>query len=451
MLSVSESQIKSAGLQPGDTLLVAVSGGIDSVVLLHLLSACADRFDLHLQVAHLDHQLRPESADDAEFVRQLCAQLNIPFVLEAKDVAAYAEAEKLSLEMAGRQLRRDFFAQVAEDVGARLVALAHHRDDQVETFLLRLLRGSGVAGLSAMQTLDGFWWRPLLDCSREDILLYAKQQQLEWVEDASNADPQFLRNRVRHQVLGQLREINPQIDERVQELCRQLQVDELYWRQQSEERLQQVLLDSADGIRLDRQQLVVLPEALLVRVLRQAFKLLRGDLQRLEAVHLHAAIDLLNGSRSQSQLDLPGCWVGRRYEVLWLRLAAPERIHYELELPIPGEIDLPDGRLLRASRIAEAGDETAGCVEFDLRQISEPLWVRNWQAGDKFCPAGMDGSKKLKRFFSDEKVELEERHRVPLLVSGEKLLWIVGMRRSALAAVTEKSTEILRVEVVNVS
>lgn len=442
-----EQQLSAAGFAPGETILVAVSGGVDSVVLLHLLYELAGRFGLQLRAAHLDHQIRPESSADADFVRKLCAEWDIPCFVEACDVPALASENKISLEMSGRQARREFLQRQAKRCGARLIALAHHRDDQVETFLLRLLRGSGVAGLAAMQLFRGRWWRPLLDCSRGEILDYAQRRQLQWVDDASNNDPVFVRNRLRHRLVPQLRDINPQFDEHLAELCRQLQADEVYWQQQIEAVLPGLILDSRDGLRLARQALLDLPEALRVRVLRKAICLVRGDLQRLESVHLHAVADLLSGCRSQAQLDLPGCWVARRYETLWLRkLAAKPLPNYDLSLPVPGELQLPCGRRLKAQLPAESMGESAQVVEFDCAGLDFPLRIRNWCAGDRFLPQGLVGSKRLKRLFGDRKVELEERSRVPLVVSGETILWVVGMRRSRHAPVVDNSSKILRLE-----
>ncbi len=444
-----EHQITAAELRAGDKLLVAVSGGVDSVVLLNLLHTCAGPLKLRLHVAHLDHQIRTDSSADADFVRHLCDELGVPCLIAVCDVPALAAVERLSLEMAGRQARREFLQREASRVGARLIVLAHHRDDQVETFMLRLLRGSGVTGLSAMQPLHGRWWRPLLECSREQILDYAQEQQLEWVEDLSNSDPAYLRNRLRHQLLPQMREINPRYDGRLSELCRQLQADEIYWQQQVAVVLPRLIVAETDGLRLDRSLLLELPEALRGRVLREALRRIRGDLQRLEAVHLRAVDDLLSSERSQTQLNLPACWVARRYETLWLRRESAVGLpSYDLEVPIPGDLQLPCGRTLRVKLEDEPQGEALTVAEFALDEIATPLRVRNWQPGDRFAPQGMEGHKLLKRLFGDVKVELEERQRTPLLVSGETILWVAGMRRSCHAPAVANTSKILRFELV---
>ena len=428
-------------------LLVAVSGGVDSVVLLHALRSLAESLNLSLQVAHLDHQIRPESAADASFVAALCAQWDIPCHLESCDVPLSAEQNKLSLEMAGRQARREFLQRLAEKIDMNLVVLAHHRDDQVETFMLRLLRGSGQSGLVAMRVHQGILWRPLLACSRRQILDYARQYKLSWVEDKSNNDPAFLRNRLRAQVIPQLFEINPRFDARIAALSGQFQREEDYWQEQIGENFAGLVVSRGDGLRLDRTALLSLHPALRFRLFREALRQIRGDLQKIESTHLQAIENLLTGRRSQAQLDLPGCWVARRYEILWLRAVAPELPEpFDLPLATPGELELPDGRVLCASLRDEQEGESLNVVEFAFADLPQPLQLRSWRAGDRFEPQGMSGHKRLKRFFSDHRVELEERLKVPLLVSEKTILWVVGRRRSRHAVAGHDSGKILRLE-----
>ena len=428
-------------------LLVAVSGGVDSVVLLHALQSVSVQLELTLEVAHLDHQIRPESTSDADFVRNLCREWGITCHIDICDVPALAEQDKISLEMAGRNTRREFLQRIAEQVNAQQIVFAHHRDDQVETFMLRLLRGSGQSGLTAMRVLQGFWWRPLLNCSREQILAYARQHQLNWVEDKSNSDPAFLRNRLRTQIIPQLLDINPQFTARIVVLTQQFQLEENYWQEQVEQQFEDLVVSRNDGLRLDRAALLKIHPALRIRILREALRQIRGDLQRIEAVHLQAVENLLTGQRSQAQLDLPGCWVARRYQTLWIRDVAPELPKpFDLLLPIPGELELPDGRILRTSIQSELEGESSHTTEYSLAGLELPLRIRSWKAGDRFEPLGMGGHKRLKQYFSDNRVESEARLQAPLLVNGEEILWIAGLRRSCHAVAGHDKGMSLRVE-----
>ncbi|PLX99771.1 MAG: tRNA lysidine(34) synthetase TilS [Desulfuromonas sp.] len=430
-------------------VLAAVSGGVDSVVLLHLLKQIAPEFGLHIEVAHLDHQLRPESRRDAEFVACLCADLEIPCHFRSFDVAGMALKEGVSLEMAGRAGRREFLLEIAEQIGADVIALGHHRDDQVETFLLRLLRGSGISGLACMRSYLPPWWRPLLDHGRSEILAYAKAAGLRWVEDASNADPVFLRNRLRGQILPQFHDINPLFSENLAALTRRIQLEEDFWQEQVGQLLDSLVVAGDDGLRLCREQLLRLHQAQRLRLYREALRRVRGDLGRIEAVHLEAIDELLLGDRSQAQVDLPEAWVARRYQALWFRearpLSNPSLTH---ELVLPGELTLPGGRLLRAEITSAACGESQSVVEFDLDQLQQPLLLRNYQPGDRFAPLGMIGHKKLKKYFSDNRIEFEVRRRALVLVGGEEILWVLGMRRSRLAPVTGKSRQVLRLSLV---
>jgi len=431
----------------GGTILVAVSGGVDSIVLLTALKSLAVECCLDLQVAHLDHQLRQASGDDARFVADVSRRLNLPFHLRSVDVAALAKQQKISVEMAGREARRSFLLEVADQVGALLIALAHHRDDQAETFLLRLVRGSGQGGLVCMRERKGLWWRPLLRVGRDQIMAYAKKNELAWVEDLSNAESIYTRNLIRLLVVPRLREVNPQASVRIAETARQLQTDEDFWKQHVDAQMEDVLISSVDGLRLCRSALLKAHAALRFRLYRRAIRMVRGDLGGIESVHLKAIDRLLTGERSQSQIDLPEIWVARRYETMWFRKDPPVLEPFcESVLQIPGELLLPDGQRLRATRSHIRGRETVTTVEFSLAQLTPPFVVRRWQAGDRFVPSGMEGHKKLKRFFSDNQVEMEGRASALVLTSQEGIQWIIGMRRSAYADVTTDCSEILRLE-----
>lgn len=428
-------------------LLIAVSGGVDSVVLLHALKGVSAELGITLEVAHLDHQIRPESSADADFVQKLCLQWDIPCHIESCDVPALAGAEKISLEMAGRQVRRAFLQQVAREINAEQIVLAHHRNDQVETFMLRLLRGSGQSGLASMRVQQGLWWRPLLGCNREQILAYARQHELSWVEDQSNSDPAFLRNRLRSQLLPQLVEINPQFYHRIAGLTEQFQLEDDYWQGEVEQHFADLVVSRHDGLRLSRTALLALHPALRMRILREALRQVRGDLQRIESIHLQAIENLLLGRRSQAQLDLPGGWVARRYQTLWFRGVAPVLPEpFDLSVSTSSEVGLPDGRVLRVSLQTEQEGESLNVTEYSFADLPQPLRVRSWRAGDRFEPSGMVGHKRLKNFFADSRVEVEKRTNTPLLVSGEKILWVAGMRRSRHAVAGHDRGIILRVE-----
>jgi len=431
------------------SVVVAVSGGVDSVVLLHLLHQVATDRNLTLHVVHLNHCIRPDADGDALFVEDLCHRLSIRCHNISCDIPELARRERISLEMAGRLERRRLLEEFAATTGAQLIALGHHHDDQVETLLQRLIRGTGVSGLSGMSVLDDIWWRPFLSSSRSQLLDYACRQSLVWREDESNQDRDFVRNRLRHQIVPLLKEVNPQFGARLVALSHQVAAEEDFWHDQISTHFPQILASAEDGLRLLRPQLLFFHPALRLRLLREALCRVRGHLHGIEAVHLHAVDDLLTGARSQAQLDLPGCWAARRYERLWLRNAAPELPpRYDVLLQVPGATLLPDGRKLVATVVSRAETETRQRIYVDSAAVGDFLSVRNWRPGDRFVPLGMTGRKRVKQLFSDLKIEKEERLRTPLIIAGVTLLWVAGLQRSSFGVVTPFSAKVVRIELV---
>ena len=425
--------VAHAGVQPGERLVVAVSGGADSVALLHLLAALAD-LSLQLVLVHLNHCLRgAESDGDERFVRELAAMLDLPLVVRRVDVQELSSSQRLSLEEAGREARYGFFREVAQSHGARLVALAHHLDDQAETVLLRLLRGAGGEGLGAMRPLsaDGTLVRPLLGASRREIEAYLRHQALAWRNDSSNADQSFLRNRLRHELLPLLKGYNPAIVERLSVTAETLAADETV--------LERVT-DAAFGcwgrveqgrVVLDRSGVSREEAGIRLRLYRRAIRLLQGDLRRIGYRHLQAIDHLVLGERANARLQLPaGVQVTGSYRTLRFSMvtAVDEWQDYDLLIDGLGSYPLPGSGLLT---IVPATPDAAGAgagVLLDGRAWPFPWQVRPYRPGDRFIPSGMTGRKKVKDFFIDRKIPLDERRRVPLLCCGHTILWLCGMR-----------------------
>jgi tRNA(Ile)-lysidine synthase len=419
-------------LAPGDRVLVAVSGGADSVALLHLLHALAPVFPFSLLAAHLDHGMRPESPRDAEFVRELCARLSVVLVEGRVDVPAQAASQRRGLEETAREARRRFLRQAADQQACQVVALGHHRDDQAETVLFRLLRGSALTGLAAMRPRSVPFIRPLLSFSRQQIRDFLARQQLPFIEDASNADVTFTRNRIRHQLLPLLRDFNPRIDEHFARFSARLALEEDYWEAEEWRLLAELGRVGEAEVRFERAGLLALHPAVRLRLLRRALLSVRGDLLGVSACHLEGIEKLLLAERPQAELHLPGAWAGRRYEQLWLRRAAPERPFPVLStIAGPGVYPLPGGGELLVSLGPATLGEDRRSVEFDAGRVPFPLTLRSPHAGDRLRPVGMAGSKKLKDLLIDSKVPREQRQRLLLVVAAEEILWVVGMRRCA--------------------
>jgi tRNA(Ile)-lysidine synthase len=418
-------------IEPQQRLLVACSGGGDSVALLHLLRALSERLEVVIHVAHLDHGIRPEGRRDAEFVARLCSEWGVPLASARLDIPALAKKRGLGLEETARLYRRTFLQETATRLGCAAIALGHHRADQAETVVHRLLRGTGSTGLAAMRLKQGPFIRPFLHFSQQVILAYLTEHGINYVEDASNSDLCYTRNRIRHQLLPHLEEFNPRIEEHLAHISNRLALEEDYWSQQEAQALDNCGEKQNGDLRLSVAALLALHPALRLRVLRRALGVVRGDVAGLSARHL-AGVEklLLSNHAPQGECHLPQAWVGRRYQWLWLRRTAPSTVAPAVVvIDGAGSYPLPGGVLQVQLRPQAVGEE-GNCIELAAAEIRFPLQVRFFSPGDRFRPAGMVGRRKLKDYFGDMKMERQERLRQPLLVMGEEILWVVGLRRA---------------------
>ncbi|QXE92370.1 tRNA lysidine(34) synthetase TilS [Geomonas subterranea] len=442
---------------PGETVVVAVSGGADSVALLDILTRLDDE-RLDLVVAHLNHCLRgAESDGDEKFVSDLATRYHLPFVAIRVDVASFAIAEGFSLEDAGRQARYAFFHEVARRRGATSIAVAHHLDDQAETVLIRLLRGAGGTGLSAMAASgDNLIKRPLLQISRAELEHYLKSRGLSWRTDSTNADTAILRNSIRHELIPTLRKYNPRISERLAATAEILAADE--------ELLAHLTGSAFDRLaRVDNDKVIFGIEALLkehrglrLRLYRHGLHELRGDLMRIALTHLDAIDRLARSSRPNASLKLPGALrVERCYDRLSFTCAAPP-VAQRWEHVVTGEGShlLPNGMTLTVRLVPPPQDPATGSQKLAYLSAEGapfPWLVRPFTPGDRFTPLGMTGSQKVKELFINEKLPLHERSRVPLVFSAGEIVWVAGVRLGERGRVTPATGAVLRVEILEIT
>lgn len=438
----------------GETVVVAVSGGADSVALLDILHSLHEE-RLQLVVAHLNHQLRGEESDgDEAFVASLAQRYGLPFVSQRSDVAALAKGSRLSLEDAGRRARYAFLSDTATRHGASSIALAHHLDDQAETVLMRLLRGAGGSGLSAMARVSGgMLKRPLLSVSREELEQYIKVRGLTWRTDSTNADTAYLRNSIRHDLIPLLRRYNPKVSQRLAATAETLSLDEELLEQLTATAWQRVASRNGSAVLLDLPALAAEPKGLRLRLYRRALSALRGDLQRIALNHLHAIDELVNDGRPNACIKLPGdCFVSRSYDSVRFS-PEPPAAGGEWELPIPqeGSYPLPDGRTLTVRLVSRPPSlqPSPSVAYLDPEQLPFPWLLRNFRPGDRFRPLGMGGSQKIKALFINEKVPLGDRRRIPVLLSSGRVVWVVGLRLAEEARLKAAASAVLRVEILD--
>jgi tRNA(Ile)-lysidine synthase len=440
---------KRCGVGVGDRLLVAVSGGADSVALLDILRVLEARGDVRLAaVVHFNHQLRGEEADADEcFCAELAARASLPFEAGRADVRGVARREHRSLEDTARRARYAFFEDVAERLEASAIAVGHTRDDQAETVLLRLLRGAGPRGLSGIRARSGRVVRPLLDISRAELRAYAEDRRLEWREDATNTDTAIPRNRVRHELLPVLARFSPAIVDILAREARIAAEDEDFLERAAIELATSVVLTDRQGVVVDAAALRGLPPAMASRVAREALRRAAGD-TFVGAEHIDALLDLANAD--SGAVSLPGVVATRTGERI--RLGAPAATpfsnSFRFPLSIPGEVHSPAGNwTVSASWGHEERPATssAAAVPIEAGRLRLPLAVRSRQPGDRFQPPGMHGqSKKLQDFLVDRKVARTERDALPLVVDADdRIVWVAGLAVAEDFRVTGPSTGVI--------
>ena len=454
----------------GDAILAGVSGGPDSVALLHILSCLSEVIPFRLGVAHFNHGLRKTASDDEQFVATLAEQFGLPFFRGQGEVKTYARKKRLSVEEAARWRRYTFLYGVSEKGGFNRIALGHHSDDNAELVLMFLLRGSGPLGISGIPPVRGRCViRPLIDLDRHEILNYLRCRELSFVTDPSNTDMRHFRNRIRHQLMPQLNaSFNPETPQTLNRLSKIIR-DEDQWMEAFLEPMLKasIISKTRDCMALDAKYLRSQHVAVQRRLLRKAVSGVKGDLRRIGFQHVEAAIRLLGRASGEGTLHLPHqislkCEGGRvviTRERIPLRRLGKEPggdtfPGFEYTVPRNGSVAITEiGACLKLSEIdvSMVPAEYKGHVNtayFDGRCVGFPMIVRNYRSGDRFRPLGMMGSKKVKDFFIDNRIDKKMRPRVPLLLSGGKIVWIGGYRIDDTVKMGPETTHVVTVRLV---
>jgi len=475
-------------IEAGDKVVVGVSGGPDSVCLLHVLYSFSEELDIELYPIHINHMLRGEDAlEDEEYTRKLCNDLGLPLSVVRADVAAVAKKMGTSIETAGRKVRYSEFEKLAEKVGAGKIAVAHNRNDQAETVMMHIIRGTGLSGLVGMEYKRGAIIRPLLDIGRDEIEAYCNEAKLAPRTDKSNLTGEYARNRVRL-------ELFPYIDRSfganiVESLCRlsSLAADDDSFMEscaadayenclikgikgsgqdgnadsrddRQEENQDNLVVKNSGQVELDIEGLKKLHPSILMRVLRRAIANAAGNIDGIGKIHYEMLSDLINTGKTGSVAELPHGLRGLvSYGVLRIFVPSGEdkkNIKFDKHLVIPG-----------ATIIEETGDMVLTSVEkrhvvdkyapvsynslvqfFDYEKLNKGINLRNRRDGDIFKPLGSNGTKKLKEYFIDMKIPRELRDEIPLVCINNEVVWVVGHKISDKFKVTENTNYILKIE-----
>lgn len=438
---------------PGELVLVAVSGGADSTALLNLLHDCRQEIGISLHVAHLNHMLRKGDSDlDARYVEGLAQKLSVPVSVEAVDVAAVAKQERLGIEEAARRVRYEFFEKAAQKIGAHKIAVGHTADDNVETFLMRLLRGAGLKGLCGIPPKRGKIVRPLIKIWRRAIEDYVGGLKLVPRRDHTNYESRYMRNSVRLKLIPQLKVYNLNIKEIILQTILLLTEDNLYLENKTFEALEKVqIARNAEEIKIDIAKMQKWETPIQGHLLRKAIEAIKGDLAQLSFINIRDVLGQLVSSEKW-ELHLPdGIFVAGERGVLSIRRGKPEareNISFSYTFSVPGEVRIKElGSTLRGEYVDQLEKGKDQRVAYlDNAELGKEIVVRSKLPGDRFSPLGIKGTKKLQDFFVDEKIPLEERDRIPIVESGGKIIWVAGRRIDERAKVSGTTRKIVKLQ-----
>lgn len=404
---------------------VAVSGGPDSVCLLHILTECAPRLGIALSVAHYNHKLRGAASDeDQRFVAGMAARMGLALHCEEAGSKPLAG----NLEQSARDARRAFFARLVNERAADRIALGHTRDDQAETVLFRILRGSGPGGLAGILpvTTEGCI-RPLLEVTRADVEQYLNARGIDWRVDATNLEHRFARNRIRHGLLPQLaREWNPNISEALAQLAGLAYDEERWWRGAIERRAAACLTERAGAVEFHAAEVAALPLAVARRLIRRAIAGAKGDLRRIDFAHVERVLELVAQDAGEGAICLPDVQATRSFD--WIRIASLDvrAIARDEAVTVPGSGAVVEGGPLVAFEIGERSSTpcaTLEAAELNLEGLPTPVRLRGWRPGDQYRPVGQRKDRKIHDLFQQARVPSWRRADWPIVTGGKKILW----------------------------
>jgi len=450
-------------LREGDTVLIAVSSGPDSVCLLHVLKALQGEYNLALHIAHLNHGFRGEEAEgDAKFVQDMGESLGIPVIAEYSDIPAYAREWRLSKQEAAREVRYRFFSAAADKTGADRIALGHTADDQAETFLMRLLRGSGSHGLSGIPPVREKIIRPLIGVFREEIREYLSENDIRYRIDSSNLTPVYLRNKIRLELIPFLaKEYNPNIMDTIIRSLNILRDEDIFLDNYVRKIFRNMVINESEGmIQFDVKRVNSCEEPVKRRLVRYAVESVKGSEGiALSFQHVEEALCLLHNDKA-GEIDLPaGVVAERRGDIfsIYLRSAVTSTPPYAYAVSVSGDTIVHEAGMKINAKILKEGlpDKTEtgrDTAYFDISKFSGPLIIRNRRDGDFFCPQGMGGKKKkIKEYFIDLKISRREREKIPVLTSPEGIMWVIGYRGDERFRVTPETEKILEVRAAKIA
>lgn len=428
--------IKNRLIEKGDAVVLGISGGPDSISMLHLFCSIREEWALTLYAVHLNHQFRGILADeDAEYVERVCNEWKVPLYSFSSNVEQLSKKLKTSFEDAGRQERYRLFFKIRDDLNAQKIAVAQNKNDQAETVLMRLIRGSGIEGLSGIDYFreDGVI-RPILDCSRDEIMAYCDEQILKPRIDHTNDDVTYTRNKIRKQIMTQMTEVNPNVIDQIVRTSQLLRDENTFV-----EKMTDVVFAESVNVGNGQHEICLnkfneLDDAIKRRILRKCIKLLRGHLTDVSYNEIETIIALANENKTGNKKNYHNVLTFEiSYDklIIYLGKKKTRQENYLLEVKEMTREEYTNYPLLSHE------------IAVDKNKISGSLRIKNRENGDKFQPLGLRGHKKLKDFFIDEKVPRDERDNIPIVCDDIGIVWIVGYRQDCRYTVDNDTSKVL--------
>ena len=439
----------------GDSIIVAVSGGADSVCLLKILYALKEYLNIRLLVAHLNHGLRPKAdGKETKFVATLAKRLNLAFISDKCNTIT--KAQGTSIEEKAREMRYQFFQKALDENHAQKLALGHTMNDQAETVLMHFLRGTGLTGLAGIPPIrQNCFIRPLIEITRNQIHSYLKQNNESFIMDSSNLETRYLRNKIRLELLPLLLDYQPKLIEHLGELALSCRQEAQVLDNEATKLLNMITVDSSHHyLDVSLTNFSTLTCSLQYRIIRQAIKKIKGDLRKIDRGHIKAVVDCANNNKPQMKLNLPeNIIVKRIYNRLRFSFGGRIETHnYSYVINTLGKYQIREiNKTISFTEISnddfKVSSPTPQEVFLDLDMLKWPLKARNFRMGDKFIPLGMNGFKKVKDIFIDKKIPSEERKKIPILVSHDDIVWVHGIRIDDRYKIKQSTKRILRCKV----
>jgi len=438
-------------IKKGDKIVLGVSGGPDSVCLLHLFNKFRKELGVSIYAAHLDHCFRgKESEEDAHFVKALCEKRDIPFFGEQFDVPSFAKRYSLSPEDAARRVRHDLFRRVKEQVKAHKIATGHNQNDQEETILMNILRGAGLDGLVGIDAVSGCYIRPLIEIPRNEIEGYLKQKGIPSRIDSTNLSSEYFRNSIRLELIPLIQEkYCPHLGQSLRRLSEIAKRDLSFLNQATDKAERDSVKYESDKVSINVESFSKQHAAIKYRLARKAIERLAGNLKDFEIRHTGLLVDFIEKAQPGSMLDLPKNLKGiKEYDELVISKAGFDEVpDYYYTLPVPGELTVKEaGIIIKAyikPKVEVAITPDANTAYLDYDKTGGNLTIRNRRPGDRFKPLGGTGLKKLKDFFIDEKLPRLKRNRIPIVEADGRIVWVGGMRIDDRFKVTDETKTVL--------